>query len=53
MKKLKLDLETIEVLSFPTTADAEAIEGTVHAAGVTLSLCGSSCRGTSVCCETA
>jgi hypothetical protein len=53
MKKLKLDLDTIEVLSFPTTASAEAMEGTVHAAGVTISLCGKTCRGGSVCCETA
>jgi hypothetical protein len=52
MKKLKLDLETIEVLSFRTTPESEPLDGTVEGAMVTHSLCTSSCRGTSVCCET-
>lgn len=52
MQKLKLNLETIEVLSFPTTAQTEEPQGTVEGAMLTHSLCTSSCRGTSVCCET-
>jgi hypothetical protein len=56
MKKLKLDLETIEVLSLPTTSEAEALRGTVEGAmGTSLFACtvtDTSRRGTSVCCET-
>jgi len=50
MNKLKLDLETVKVLSFPTTsAPASAVQaGTVFG----VSLCGVTCQGTSVCCET-
>lgn len=52
MNKLKLDLETVEVLSFPTTPAPDPQLGTVLGAMVTISLCGVTCRGTSVCCET-
>ena len=50
MNKLKLDLEKVDVLSFPTTASASepSLLGTVFG----VSLCGASCQGTSVCCET-
>jgi hypothetical protein len=53
MQKLKLDLETISVASFPTTVDAEAVLRAAPRAMVTNTICGPTCRGTSVCCETA
>ena len=53
MRKLKLDLETVDVLSFPTTGTPQdgklALRGTVW----DVSRCGFTCQGTSVCCETA
>jgi len=52
MNKLKLDLETVEVLSFPTTAAPDPQLGTVLGAMITNTICGPTCRGTSVCCET-
>jgi len=52
MKKLKLVLETIEVLSLPTTPESQALQGIVEGAMLTLTGCGFSCRGTSGCCET-
>lgn len=55
MEKLKLDLDTIAVLSFPTTPESDALQGTVEGAMATPdSVCSGpeSRRGTSVCCET-
>lgn len=50
MKKLKLDLETVEVLSFPTTPEPEALPGTVLGAMNTRTWACGTCQGTSVCC---
>ncbi|HEU4562411.1 MAG TPA: hypothetical protein VFS20_31565 [Longimicrobium sp.] len=55
MKKLKLDLDTVEVLSFPTSSESDALHGTVEGAmGTYNKVCSGpdSRRGTSVCCET-
>ncbi len=53
MQKLKLDLETVDVLSFPTTPQTDArLLGAMLRQGVTISLCGPTCQGGSVCCET-
>lgn len=53
MHKLKLDLEMVDVLSFPTTPDTEALVlGAKLRLGVTNTLCGPTCQGGSVCCET-
>lgn len=55
MKKLKLDLDTVAVLSFPTTSESDELRGTVEGAmSNTLLNCTvtESRRGTSVCCET-
>jgi hypothetical protein len=51
MKKLKLELERVQVQSFPTTPESEAMHGTVFGAGITNTLCGQTCRGPS-CCHT-
>lgn len=53
MKKLKLNLETVEVLSFPTTTTVETLEGSVHGAMFTRTAVCGTCEGTSVCCPTA
>ena len=50
MKKLKLDLETVEVQSFDTTPEIEELLGTVHGAGITQSRCGGTCIAS--CCHT-
>jgi len=52
MQKLKLDLETVDVESFPTTPEIKALPGTVLAAMYTRTAVCGSCQGTSVCCET-
>jgi hypothetical protein len=40
MKKLKLDLDTLSVQSFATTAADAAPQGTVHGAEATRTSCG-------------
>jgi len=54
MKKLKLNLDTVAVLSFPTTLESDVQQGTVagNMASTTISIVTDSRRGTSVCCET-
>jgi hypothetical protein len=52
MQKLKLDPETVDVQSFPTTPQIEALTGTVHAEMRTRTAVCGTCEGTSVCCET-
>jgi len=56
MQKLKLDLEKVDVLSFPTTPETEARLGARLRLGVTFTdcviRCGPTTQGTSVCCET-
>lgn len=51
MKKLKLDLDSVEVQSFATNPEAGALVGTVHGAGITQTRCGYTCVQT--CCHTA
>ena len=50
MKKLKLDLETVDVLSFPTTSESQVSPGTVLGAMFTRTVVCGTCQGTSVCC---
>jgi hypothetical protein len=50
MKKLKLEVDTVEVQSFETTSPYETEEGTVHAAQLTHTGCGYTCRVS--CCHT-
>jgi len=53
MPKLKLQLETVDVLSFPTTPQINAqLLGARLREGVTNTICGPTCQGGSVCCET-
>ena len=54
MKKLRLELETVEVLSFATTRKVEALQAGFEARQTVwwVSRCGFSCEGGSVCCET-
>jgi hypothetical protein len=52
MKKLRLEMEKMEVQSFPTTPESETLLGTVlAAAAITVTLCGGTCIGPS-CCKT-
>jgi hypothetical protein len=46
MKKLALDLDSIDVTSFPTTQDAAPQAGTVHGAEITSITCGATCANT-------
>ena len=46
MKKLALDLDAIDVTSFPTLEAPEPAVGTVHAAGITSLTCGTTCART-------
>ncbi len=50
MKKLKLDVETVEVQTFEVTPPDEKLLGTVHAEQLTRTGCGYTCRAS--CCHT-
>lgn len=50
MKKLKLDVETVEVQTFEVTPPDEELQGTVHAEQLTRTGCGYTCRVS--CCHT-
>lgn len=53
MKKLKLDLDKVEVQSFTTTPELDDLLGTVEGAMVTWTRgCGTSCTCVASCCHT-
>lgn len=52
MQKQRLDLESVDVQSFATTPETTEMLNMGLRVGVTNTLCGPTCQGGSVCCET-